>query len=62
MVFVILLMATLLWFFFVTGAVCLYIALELKYWQNPPGINCELVLENYSKNLAQLAFEETNII
>ena len=36
--------------------------ITMKYWENPPGVNCDTVIENYSENLATLAYEELQII
>ena len=51
-----------LWYFFNFGADTLYESLTIKYWQNPPGVDCQTVIKNYASDLPQLAYQETTII
>ena len=44
--------------FFTLGSTSIYYMITMKYWENPPGVNCETVLKNYSENLATLAHQE----
>ena len=40
-----------LWCFFNFGANTLYSSLTIKYWQNPPGVDCQTVIKNYGSDL-----------
>ena len=48
--------------FFTLGSAGIYMMITIKYWENPPGVNCDTVVENYRENLPTLAYEELQII
>ena len=44
--------------FYSLGALGIYMMMTMKYWEDPPGVNCQNVIDNYSENLATMAFDE----
>ena len=55
---VLIVMAAITVAFFTLGSTSIYYMITMKYWENPPGVNCDTVIKNYGENLPTLAHQE----